>query len=61
MRYVMILLWCGDWLVVWMGYGVFRGKLGGFAVAAPQEFQGLRQLVQGLWAELDGFVVQNPC
>jgi hypothetical protein len=28
----------GDWLVVWAGYGVFRGKLGGFAIAAPQEF-----------------------
>ena len=48
MRYAMILVWWGDWLVVWAGCGVFRENLGGFAIAARQGFQGLRQLVQDL-------------
>jgi hypothetical protein len=47
---------------VWAGYGVFQGKLGGFAVAAPQEFQGLQQLVQDLWVDylMGGSAVLNP-
>jgi hypothetical protein len=39
------------WLVLWVEYGVLRGKLGGFAVAAPQELQGFQQLVQDLWVD----------
>ena len=50
-------------MVVWVGYGVLREGLGGFVVASPQEFQGLRQLVQGLRVDylMDGSAVQNPC
>jgi hypothetical protein len=43
---------------VWAGCGVFWENLGGFAVAARQGFQGLRQLVQDLW--VDDFSIQNP-
>ena len=42
---------------MWAGCGVFRGELEGLVVAARQELQGLRQLVQDL-GEDD--VVQNP-
>jgi len=45
-------------LVVWAGYGVFRGELEGFVVAARQGLQGLRQLVQDLGE--DDSAVQNP-
>ena len=58
MRYARIPVWSGDWLVVWAGCGVFRGKLGGFVVVVHQELQGLRQLVQDLGE--DDSAVQNP-
>ena len=48
---------------MWAGYEVFRGKLGGFVIAARQKFQGLRQLVEDLWVDylMGGSTVQNPC
>jgi hypothetical protein len=57
-RYARILVWSGDWLVVWAGCGVFQGKLEGFVVASRQGLQGLRQLVQDLGE--DDSTIQNP-
>jgi hypothetical protein len=45
----------GEGLVLWAGYWVFRGRLGGFAAAVPGVFQ---QLVEGLWA---GYLVDGFC
>ena len=45
-----------------MGYWVVRESLGGFAVAAPRDFQEFRQLLGGLWAGylVEGSVEKNP-